>query len=58
MTEYIEAEYRVVLSVHEDDVPTPGEVGDALWDELDQLHDYDSIFVERIEKESGGTDAG
>lgn len=50
MTEYIDVAYRVVLSVHEDDVPTPGEIGDALWDELDQVHDYDAIFVERVEK--------
>jgi hypothetical protein len=45
MSEYVDVKYVVLLSVHTDDVPTPGQICEALWDGLPNVYDYDAIRV-------------
>jgi hypothetical protein len=48
VSEYIEVEYRVTLDVHGDDVPTCGEIAEALWDGLPNVYTEDAIHVVRV----------
>jgi hypothetical protein len=48
MSEYVDIAYTVTLSVHFDDIPTPGELCEALWDGLPNVYDHSAIRVERV----------